>query len=103
MGEKAYLLWVGTDTRIRYYHRTVRGRVVEFLLQLEIETGGSWRGIIRYDTAHGVAHIDRFSLGGERRKERLDLDYRDALTKAERDLKTNWSVYRDRFLTGDLP
>ncbi len=74
-----------------------------FSLQLEIEVHGSWRAVIRYDTAHGYAHIDRFTLAGRRRKERLDLGYATALTRAERDLKQNWVTYRERFLTGEFP
>jgi len=50
--ERQYLLPVRLDTRIRHYHRTESGRVVEFLVQLEIKVAGSWREAIRYDTAH---------------------------------------------------
>ena len=103
MTEKAYLVPVWTDTRLRYLHRTEQGRVVEFMLQLEIDVQGTWRPAVRYDTAHGFAHIDRFTLTGKRTKERLSLDYGEALTRAERDLKQNWFAYRERFLKGELP
>ena len=89
--------------RIRHYHRTERGRIVRFSLQLEVEIQEVWREVIRYDTAHGFAHIDRYSLAGKRRKERLRLEYGEALTRAERDLKQNWSAYRERFLQGGFP
>ncbi|HSB77860.1 MAG TPA: hypothetical protein VLM91_03670 [Candidatus Methylomirabilis sp.] len=88
---------------MRHYHRTDRGRVAEFTLQLEVEVGGEWRPVIRYDTAHGSAHIDRFTLAGKKRKEWLELDFKEALLRAERDLKTNWLTYRDRFLRGEFP
>ncbi len=103
MTEKAYLLPVWTDTRLRHFHRTERGRVVAFALQLEIDVQGSWRPAVRYDTAHGFAHIDRFTLAGKRTKERLSLDYGEALTRAERDLKQNWFAYRERFLVSVQP
>lgn len=103
MPEQQYLLPVWTDTRIRHYHRTERGKVLEFLVQLEIEVAGSWKAVIRYDTAHGFAHIDRYNLKGEARKERLKLGYGEALSRAERDLKGNWAIYRDRFLRGGFP
>ena len=72
-------------------------------VQLEVEVGGSWKGVIRYDTAHGYAHIDRFNLEGKKRKERLNLGFKEALTRAERDIKQNWLLYRDRFLKGEFP
>ena len=103
MARIEYLLAVWTDTRIRHFHRTERGQIVEFSLQLEIEVEGDWRPVIRYDTAHGSAHIDRFTLRGKRRKEWLGERFREALTRAERDLKQNWQVYREHFLRGDFP
>ena len=102
MAESRFVLPISADMRIRHYHRTYRGRVEAFSLQLEIEVGGQWRPVIRYDTAHGTAHIDRFTMAGKKRKEWLRLDFREALTRAERDLKTNSLTYRDRFLRGEL-
>ena len=63
--------------------------------------GDTWKPVIRYDTAHGYAHIDRYNLRGRSKKERLPLSFSEALTRAERDIKQNWSVYRDRFLKGE--
>ena len=91
------------DTCIRHYHRTDHGRVIRFSVQLEIEIKGRWRGVIRYDTAHGYAHIDRFNLRRKRTKERLQLSFSEALTRAERDMKENWWSYRERFLKGEFP
>jgi hypothetical protein len=31
------------------------------------------------------------------------LGFNEALTLAERDIKQNWSVYRERFLRGEWP
>lgn len=103
MPERSYLLPIWTDTRIRHYHRTEKGRVVRFLIQLEVEVEGRWRGIVRYDTAHGYAHVDRFNIDGKKRKDRLTLGFNEALTKAERDIKQNWLRYRERFLKGEFP
>jgi hypothetical protein len=101
--ERRYILPVWTDTRIRHYHRTEKGKVIEFLIQLEVEIQGTWKEVIRYDTVHGYSHIDRFDLRGRKKKERLDLSYNEALTRAERDIKQNWTLYRDRFLKGEFP
>jgi hypothetical protein len=101
--ETSYILPVWTDTRIRHYHRTHAGRVVEFVVQLEVEARDAWKPVIRYDTAHGYAHIDRYNLRGRSKKDRLALSFGEALTRAERDIKQNWSVYRERFLKGEWP
>lgn len=103
MPETSYILPVWTDTRIRHYHRTEGGAVVRFTIQLEVETKGRWKAVIRYDSAHGYAHIDRFNLEGKRRKERLHLKFGEALTRAEREIKQNWLTYRERFLRGEFP
>lgn len=103
MPERRYTLPVWIDTRIRHYHRTEKGRVLKFLIQLEAEVEGSWKEVIRYDTAHGYAHIDRFNIKGRKRKERLRLNFNEALTRAERDIKQNWLIYRERFLKGEFP
>jgi hypothetical protein len=87
--ETAYTLPVGTDTRIRHYHRTEGRKVVEFVVQLEVEVGGEWKPVVRYDTAHRFAHIDRYNLKGRAKKERLALGFGEALTRAERDIKQN--------------
>ena len=77
--------------------------MVHFLIQLEVEVQGVWKEVIRYDTAHGFAHIDRFSGRGRKKKERLDLSFSEALTRAERDIKQNWLTYREQFLEGKFP
>ena len=53
--------------------------------------------------AHGYAHIDRYNLRGRTKKDRLSLAFSEALSRAERDIKQNWSVYRERFLKGEWP
>ena len=103
MPETSYTLPVGADTRIRHYHRTQADRVVEFVIQLEIEVRDVWKTVIRYDTAHGFAHIDRYNLRGRVKKERLALNFNEALTRAERDIKQHWSACRERFLKGEWP
>jgi hypothetical protein len=77
--------------------------VVEFVVQLEVEVRDTWKPVIRYDTAHGYGHIDRYNLRGRSKKERLALSFSEALTWAKRDIKQDWSVYRERFLRGEWP
>lgn len=72
------------------------------MIQLEVEVQNEWRSVIRYDTTHGFVHIDRFTRLGRRTKERLRLTGAEALTRAERDIKQNWAVYREKFLSGEV-
>jgi hypothetical protein len=77
--------------------------VVEFVIQLEVAIRSQWKAVVRNDTAHGFAHIDRYNLRGRTKKARLALSFSAALTRAERGMKQNWSIYRERFLTGGFP
>ncbi len=61
---------------------------------------GEWREIIRYDSAHGFAHIDRYYLNGRKIKKELNLKLNEALTLADEDIKENWKVYQKDFLEG---
>ncbi len=99
MSEAEFLISYDVDVRMRYTHLTIHGRVVDFVVQLEIQIGNQWYPIIRYDTAHGFAHRDVLHPDGSVTKTPLFVvDYGEALTYAEGDLKSNWDLYRERFL-----
>lgn len=94
-----YLAPLGTDGRRRVRHIRVRGRVVEFLVQYEVQVAGEWYPVVRYDTAHGFAHKDTLHPARAADKEALPFtDYNLALTYAENDLRENWEKYREEFL-----
>ena len=104
MAEKTYLIHLGEGARKRHYHQTERGRVVAFMVQLEVEVEKDlWRPVLRYDCAHDFAHRDRYNLHGEQDKEALSLSYADVLTFADQDINNNWPIYRERFLRGIYP
>lgn len=104
MPTKRFIYPVTSDTFIRREQVIERGKVIRFVVQLEVELAGETKPVIRYDTAHGFAHIDRYNWNGKRKKERLAIvDFNQALTLAERDLRQNWQVYRKRFLRGEFP
>ncbi len=106
MPTKRFIYPVLPDTFIRREQVIERGKVMKFVVQLEVEPPGETkaRPVIRYDTAHGFAHIDRYNLKGERKKERLTItDFNLALTLAEQDIGRNWPTYRKRFLKGEFP
>jgi hypothetical protein len=97
--EKEFLVLLGNDTRIRHFHARIRQQVTEFVVQLELFIDGKWKPIVRYDTAHGFAHRDTFHCGGKTEKTPLFIgDYSSTLTFAEMDLRSNWELYRDRYL-----
>jgi len=89
--EKSYLIFLDVNARKRHYHRTERGRVVDFVAWLEVKTvEGNWHAVIRYDCAHNYAHRDRFTLEGKQKKEELHLHYPEVLVIADDDIDDHW-------------
>ena len=77
--------------------------MVYYMVQLEVFSQGDWKPVIRYDHAHGYSHVDRYNLAGEVMKEKIELEFAEALTAAEDDIEQNWRVYLERFLEGRCP
>lgn len=97
--EKEYIVLLGEDSRIRHYHSRMGQQIIEFMIQLEIDVNGAWKPVVRYDTAHGFAHRDIIHPQGEVDKTPVAMgDYNAALSFAELDLRSNWEMYRERFL-----
>jgi hypothetical protein len=86
--------------RKRHRHETIGGKVVHFVVQLEIRVHQEWTVAVRYDCAHGYAHVDRYDITGNRTKEALNLHFASALTYGDWDVNENWQQYRDAFLKG---
>lgn len=103
MAERTYTRALGEKARKRHIHTTDRGNVIDFVVQLEVQVGGEWKTVLRYDCAHDFSHIDRYNIRGERMKEPLHLPYAEALTLADEDINVNWRTYEARFLQGDFP
>ncbi|MBU6481195.1 MAG: hypothetical protein KGS09_11700 [Nitrospirae bacterium] len=103
MGEKTYTRALGSDTRKRHFHKTERGKVIKFAVQLEVKVDDTWQPVIRYDCAHDFSHIDRYNIHGEQEEEALQLSYAESLTLADDDIDLNWETYKTRFLEGQFP
>jgi len=103
LAEKEYLILLDADVRKRHYHLTMAGKVIKFVVQLEIKSKELWKPILRYDCSHDYAHKDFYNVKGKSRKLSLYLDYEDALRFADDDINENWQIYRERFLRGDFP
>lgn len=57
-----------------------------------------WKPIIRFDTAHGRAHMDISHPNGiQDTRELHTQDYGDALTWAIQNVETRWEFYRQRY------
>lgn len=103
MGEKTYTRALGSDARKRHFHKTERGKVINFAVQLEVKVDDTWQPVIRYDCAHDFSHIDRYNIHGEQEKEALQLSYAESLTLADDDIGLNWETYKTRFLEDQFP
>ncbi len=98
MGETSFSAFLTPDDRVRHYHFSVKGKTTKFVVQYEAYILGEWRPIIRYDTAHGFAHLDRMHPDGSVEKVPLPYwNYNEVLTFAQNDIKSNWEWYRERY------
>jgi len=95
-----YVIPLGENARKRHYHETDKGKVIGFAVQLEVLVNDRWQVVIRYDSAHGFAHIDRYYLDGRKIKKELGLKLGEALIVADEDIKENWKIYQRAFLEG---
>lgn len=100
MNVTEYVIPLGNNARKRHYHEIEKGKVARFRVQLEVFTNNIWQVIIRYDSAHGFIHIDQYSLDGNKIKKELHLNFSEALTLADEDIKENWKAYQKTFLEG---
>lgn len=102
MGDKFFFKPVGAegDLRLRFRIRTSKGKVVEFMVQLEFRADGDWKPVVRYDNAHDFAHRDVLDWrGNEIEKTPLRLGtLPEILEYAEQDLMDRADWYADRFL-----
>ena len=85
-----FVVILDEGVRKRHVHTIEKGIVQSFAVQLELYYNENWLPVIRYDNAHGKAHIDKYFSDGKKEKTFLDLDYNTALTLADWDINTNW-------------
>lgn len=100
MSVTEYVTPLGENARKRHRHEADKGKVTGFAVQLEVFTQDQWKVVIRYDSAHGYSHMDRFYLDGRRAKKELHLNLKEALTLADEDIKENWKAYEEAFTEG---
>jgi len=95
----AYIHAFDDNNILRIRFELGRGRVLSFVVQLEcyFEDNG-WLPVLRYDTAHGIAHRDKIHPRKETEKTEIPVrNYEEGLNYAVDDLKVNWREYRRRY------
>lgn len=94
MSRKAFLEPLREDVRLRTIIVTGRGRVEDFVVQLEVVYKGKWRPCLRYNYAHGKPHRDLIYKEGRTTKEWLATENLGALISfARKDLKENFQTH----------
>ena len=76
------------------------GRVIEFVVQIEVKVNDAYLPVVRWDTAHGFAHRDHLDWDGATHhwdRMRHPDDFAASLTEAIDDAETNWERCRSDF------
>ena len=101
VGDKYFFKIIGTagDIRLRFKISTKQWKVIEFLVQLEVNIAGKWKPVVRYDNAHDFPHRDVLNIAGECiEKMPLKLGTLDEILEyAEQDLLDRVDWYIERF------
>ena len=72
--------------------------VVKFSVQYIAHIRDEWQPIVRYDSAHGFAHMDiSHPDGTQETREVKAKNHREALLMAIADIKERWEFYRQRY------
>jgi hypothetical protein len=72
--------------------------IARFSVQYLAFLRNAWRPIVRFDTAHGRAHMDiSHADGSQDTRELYNQDYGAALTWVIRQVRTQWQFYRERY------
>ncbi len=72
--------------------------VTSFSVQYLAQLDENWQPIVRYDTAHGFAHVDISRPDGTQETRDLRIsNYGDALIIAIEDIQSRWEFYRERY------
>src|SRR5689334_8304039 len=92
MNTTDYVRDLDVNARYRVSFTTDAGDVRDFVVQLEVFHEGKWKAVVRFDTAHGFAHCDRYRPDGALKKhEPLPVtEYNEALTWATETVQSDW-------------
>ncbi len=95
-----FVVVLDNGVRKRHYHETEKGKVISFVVQLELEVKEEWKVAVRYDCSHGFSHMDKYDIKGNQMKRPLNLSFESALTYGDWDINKNWQKHKQEFLRG---
>jgi hypothetical protein len=95
-----YVIIFDDGIRKRHYHEAEKGKVIHFVVQLEVKVENQWKVVIRYDCAHGFSHVDQYDRKGNQSKMPLGLSFENALSYGDWDVNEHWVQYTQEFLKG---
>ncbi len=80
--------------------KTTSGVVTAFVVKLLSVIDGKEVEILRYDSGHGIPHIDVLDVDGETKHKiwLYHLDNAKAFTQAKKDIEQNYIIYKERYL-----
>ncbi len=98
MPNKAYRIYLEKGFVIAVSIQMVEGRVVGFVVRLIHIHGDEERDWARYDTAHGLPHLDLLTRDGKLKEKRWieGLTFEQSLNAAIEDFKQNYEKYLDQ-------
>jgi hypothetical protein len=99
MGEKTYNIRLDDSSNMYTYLRTVRGRVKAFVVKLICKFGEHESEVVRFDSGHGVPHVDFLNAKGEvvEKKWLQFLENEQAVSHAQTEIRRDYIYYRERF------
>jgi hypothetical protein len=100
MPDKFYRIVLDGENSIFVYLETHNGKVTAVVVKYIATIEGEEFGILRYDSGHGVPHVDVLDPHGQTKKKIFlsEFTYKNALVHAKKDVKEHYREYRERFI-----
>ncbi len=100
MDEREFFITLPDSSALRIRYVKDRGRILRFVVQLEMFIDQIWTPIVRYDNAHHFIHRDDIKPDGSQIKTppMAFANNEDAFNFALQDLRRNYRFYMQRYL-----
>ena len=101
MPEKVYRIVLDEENEIFVFMETLQGQLLRFVVKYLANINDVLFEVLRYDSAHGIPHIDILDPEGYVRQKiwLSHLSNEGALDYAKKDIKDNYHSYREEFIT----
>jgi hypothetical protein len=99
MAQREFVIPIDQTVHIAIELETVGGQVVSFVARLMLVSRKGMCSIARYDTAHGLPHLDLVNSRGKlvQKQWLLGMSFAKALSYAINDFKQNHEAYISQF------